>query len=88
MSEWAFQDISKSVGAMRVEDAEKNARRVRVEAECICGARAAVCCRLASLAAESIQGREILPHSCTFLTTYYEMRKSDDQTNSGFDPEL
>ncbi|KAH6785737.1 hypothetical protein C2S51_038192 [Perilla frutescens var. frutescens] len=42
-------------GAMRVEDVEALARCARVKAENICGTKAAAFCRLASLAAESIQ---------------------------------
>lgn len=58
----AIQVVSGSVGAVRVEDAEKLARKAGVRTENICGAKAASCCRLASLAAQFDQGKVI--HSC------------------------
>lgn len=56
----AIQGVLNGVGAVRIEDAEKLARKARIRTENICGAKAASCCRLASLAAQFVQGKVIL----------------------------
>lgn len=50
-----YRGVLNGVGAVRIEDAENLARKARVRTENICGAKAASCCRLASLAAQFVQ---------------------------------